>query len=135
MASHGACPSHGALPSVAALLAALLLLPAAAQAQSVARGQMLFESRCIACHSLDDNRVGPALRGVVGRRAGTAPDYAYSAALAGARHTWDRAKITAWLTNPEDEVPGQAMNYRLDLSQDRDDVVAYLASVSAPASR
>jgi cytochrome c len=134
MASHGACPSHGALPSVAALLAALLLLPAAAQAQSVARGQMLFESRCIACHSLDDNRVGPALRGVVGRRAGTAPDYAYSAALAGARHTWDRAKITAWLTNPEDVVPGQAMNYRLDLPQDRDDVVAYLASVSAPAS-
>lgn len=132
MAQPSVRPTAGALPGLAALLVASLLFPAAAQAQSVARGQMLFESRCIACHSLDENRVGPALRGVVGRRAGTAPDYAYSSALAAANHTWDRAKITAWLTNPEDVVPGQAMNYRLDLPQDRDDVVAYLASLKAP---
>lgn len=128
--------AFSALPSVAALLAApllALLLPAAAQAQSVERGQMLFESRCVACHSVDENRVGPALRGVVGRHAGRAPDYTYSTAMAAATHTWDRAKIKAWLTNPEDVVPGQAMNYRLDLSQDRDDVVAYLASLSVPA--
>lgn len=132
MAPRSVRSRYRALPGVAALLAVWLLPAAAAQAQSVARGQMLFESRCVACHSLDENRVGPALRGVVGRRAGSAPGYAYSPGLAAASHTWDRAKITAWLTNPEAVAPGQAMNYRLDLPQDRDDVVAYLASLKTP---
>ncbi len=104
-------------------------LPAAAQ--SLERGQALFESRCVACHSLDENRVGPALRTVLGRHAGTASGYFYTEAMAAAKHVWDRPKLKAWLTNPEDVVPGQGMNYRLDLPQDREDVVAYLASLSA----
>ena len=40
----------------------------AAQAPSLDNGKMIFESRCIACHSLDANRIGPALQGVVGRQ-------------------------------------------------------------------
>jgi cytochrome c len=126
--------------SVRTLLAGCALLviqalPAAAQqATSVARGQALFESRCIACHSLDDNRVGPALRTVIGRTAGKVRDYAYSSAMTAATHTWNREKLTAWLTNPEDVVPGQAMNYRLDVAQDRIDVVAYLASLAKPVA-
>jgi cytochrome c len=115
----------------AAFLLGILGLCHGAQAQSVARGQALFESRCVACHSLDANRVGPALRGVLGRTAGKADDYFYSKAMAAATHVWDAPKLKAWLTNPEDLVPGQAMNYRLDIPQDREDVVAYLASVSA----
>ncbi len=120
------------LPCV--LLLGVLGLSAGAQAQSVARGQALFESRCVACHSLDANRVGPALRGVVGRTAGKAKDYFYSEAMAAATQVWDVPQLKAWLTNPETVVPGQDMNYRLDLAQDRDDVVAYLASVSPPVS-
>ena len=112
------------------------LLPVLAQAQalspSLERGQQLVESRCFACHSLDANRVGPALRGVVGRVAGKAPDFAYSAALAAATQRWDSASIKRWLTDPEQVLPGQAMNYRLDAAQDREDVVAYLATLSAP---
>ena len=119
---------------VGCVLLAGLMLPVAAQPVGVARGQALFESRCVACHSLDANRVGPALRTVVGRTAGKAPDYVYSEAMAAATHTWNREKLTAWLTNPETVVPGQAMNYRLDLPQDRDDVVAYLASLASVAS-
>ena len=103
----------------------------AAAGAGVARGQALFESRCVACHSLDANRVGPALRSVVGRTAGKAPGYFYSEAMAAATHTWSREKLKAWLTNPENVVLGQEMNYRLDLPQDRDDVVAYLASLTA----
>jgi cytochrome c len=103
-----------------------------AAAQSVARGQALFESRCVACHSLDAHRVGPALRGVVGRTAGKAEGYFYSEAMTAATHVWDVTKLTAWLTNPENVVPGQDMNYRLEQAQDRNDVVAYLASVSPP---
>ena len=105
---------------------------AAEVTMGVARGQALFDSRCVACHSLDANRVGPALRSVVGRTAGKAKGYIYSEAMAAATHTWNREKLTAWLINPENVVPGQEMNYRLDLQQDRDDVVAYLVSLAAP---
>ena len=74
---------------------------------------------------------GQALRFVVGRTAGKARDYVYSGAMARASHTWSSDKLMAWLGNPENVVPGQAMNYRLDLPQDRADVVAYLASLAA----
>lgn len=102
--------------------------PLAAQAQSAVRGQALFESRCTACHSLDANRVGPALQTVVGRKAGTAKDYDYSPALAGATHRWNRALLLAWLTDPEKLVPGQGMGYRVEEARDREDLVAYLSA-------
>jgi cytochrome c len=111
-------------------LSLLALTPALAQVGVAAKGQMIFESRCIACHSVDANRVGPALGTVFGRVAGKAPDFSYSKALGAARHVWDRDKLLAWLTNPESVVPGQAMGYRVELPEDRLDVVAYLASIS-----
>lgn len=113
-----------------------LSAPARVHAQtppvSVAHGQMIFETRCVACHSLDSNRIGPALGTVVGRLAGKAPDFAYSKALAAAQHRWTRDKLLAWLTNPEAVVPGQGMGYQVENAQDRQDVVAYLASLSQP---
>ena len=115
-----------------------LAVPALALSQalvpSLSRGQQLVESRCFACHSLDANRAGPALRGVVGRQAGKAQGYFYSEALAKATHTWTPVGIRAWLTDPEQVVPGQEMFYRLDNPQDREDVVAYLVSLS-PTTR
>ena len=115
---------------VAAGLCTVLLagLPLAAQAQSAARGKTLFESRCTACHSLDANRVGPALQTVVGRKAGTAKDYDYSPALADATHRWSRQMLLAWLTNPEDVVPGQRMGFQVEEAADREDIVAYLSA-------
>ena len=104
--------------------------PVAPATQSVARGKVVFESICVNCHSLDANRAGPALRNVVGRPAGKAPGYFYSEALESATHVWDRAKLKSWLTDPEKVVPGQEMNFHLDKERDRDDVVAYLTSLS-----
>jgi cytochrome c len=129
------CAWIGLLPLVA-LAQAQQQAPLQPQPQAPApeRGRQLVESRCFACHSLDANRVGPALRGVVGRVAGKAPDFAYSAALVAATQRWDAGRLKRWLTDPEQLLPGQAMNYRLDEAQDRDDVVAYLATLS-PASR
>ncbi len=111
---------------------AVLGLPAFAQADSpsVSRGQSIFASKCTTCHALDTNRAGPALRTVVGRTAGKAPDYFYSEAMESATYVWDKAKLKAWLTNPENVVPGQEMNFHLESARDRDDVVAYLASLA-----
>lgn len=111
-------------------LSLVLLMPAHAQSGSVAKGQVIFESRCAACHSLDVNRVGPALGRVLGRVAGKAPDFSYSKALGAATHVWDRDKLLAWLENPEALVPGQAMGYRVETLDDRLDVVSYLGALA-----
>lgn len=123
------------LTALAISMAAPALVQAQALVPDLQRGQQLVESRCFACHSLDANRAGPALRGVVGRKAGKAEGYFFSEAMAAATHTWTVAGLKAWLTNPEKVVPGQEMNYYLTEAQDREDVVAYLASVSKPAQK
>src|SRR5271163_3110196 len=44
-------------------------------------GKALFERRCTGCHTLDQNRVGPRLAGVYGRKSGSVPDFPYSTEL------------------------------------------------------
>lgn len=116
------------------LLLALLVCSAQAFAGGdPANGERLFRSRCIGCHALDTHRVGPALRGVVGRPAGSAPDYEYSAALRGATLTWTVANLDRWLRDPQALLPGQKMGYSVAASRDRLDLVAYLAATAPPA--
>lgn len=116
---------------IAASLASVTLTHA--QTGSPSMGQQIVESRCFACHSLDTNRVGPALGTVFGRVAGTAAAFNYSPALREAHHVWTRERLLAWLADPESLVPGQAMGYQVDVESDREDIVAYLASLVAPA--
>ncbi|HEY7608008.1 MAG TPA: c-type cytochrome [Alphaproteobacteria bacterium] len=113
--------------AIAAALAALG--GASAAAQDAAKGKTTFETRCIACHSLEANRVGPALGTVFGRRAGTNPGFGYSPALKAAGHTWDAEKLQKWLTNPQAFVPGATMPFRLGDEQERKNVVAFLQSL------
>lgn len=94
------------------------------------RGQTLYESRCVACHSLDASRVGPAHRGVYGRKAGSVADYAYSDALKNSQIVWNATTLDQWLTDPEKLIPGQKMNYNVPDAQDRADVIAYLKQES-----
>ncbi len=99
-------------------------------AGSFSSGQRIFEARCVACHSIESHRVGPALGAIFGQRAGKSPDYVYSDALRRATHRWDREKLLAWLADPQALVPGQAMAYRVEQETDRLDLVAYLASLT-----
>jgi cytochrome c len=78
---------------------------------------------------VDDNRVGPMHMGVFGRKAGGVKNYRYSDALKKSKIVWNRDNLTAWLANPEVLIPGQRMGYAMDNAQDRDDVVAYLATL------
>lgn len=110
----------------------LLLACVSATGQSIERGHALYESRCGACHSVDTNRTGPLHAGVLGRRAGSVPGFAYSPALAASRIIWTHANLLAWLADPEALIPGQAMGYRVPDARDREDLVAWLATLSAP---
>jgi cytochrome c len=90
-----------------------------------AHGKALYQG-CQACHSVDDNDLGPRHRGVVGRRAGSIQDYTYSAALKNSGLTWDEATLDRWLTNPSALVPGTRMFFKIDDAQARADIIAYL---------
>lgn len=114
------------LPKVATVALAALTAAAAAADGNAVRGQTLYEERCSGCHSLDSHRVGPLHRGVVGRRAGSAPGYEYSPALARAKIVWDARALDAWLADPEKLFPGQRMGYRVTDAADRADLIAYL---------
>jgi cytochrome c len=89
------------------------------------RGKTLYQA-CQACHSIDDNDLGPRHRGVVGRRAGSVADYSYSKALMTSGLTWDEATLDRWLTNPSALVPGTKMFFQISDAQQRADVIAYL---------
>ena len=97
-------------------------------------GQVLFQNRCIACHSEHPTRKpAPLLEGVYGRRAGSAPNYAYSAALRSAPVTWDAQTLDKWLTDPPAFIPGVNMQAQVSAAQDRQNVIAYLESISGEA--
>jgi cytochrome c len=98
----------------------------AASAADAVRGEEIYNSRCIACHSPDANRVGPKHRGVVGRKAGSLPDFHYSKALKSANLIWDEQTLDRWLTNPQAFLPGQRMNFKVADPTDRADLIAYL---------
>jgi cytochrome c len=100
--------------------------PASTLVGNTARGATLYPERCGGCHSLEVNRVGPAHRGVVGRRSGTAPGFSYSPALKASRITFNEATIDRWLLNPQAVVPGTRMFFRLSAAQERADIIAYL---------
>jgi cytochrome c len=90
------------------------------------RGAKTYEDNCTGCHSLDANRVGPAHRGVYGRKAGSAPGFAYSPGVKASKVIWREATINKWLTNPQAFIPGARMGFRLTDAAKRADVIAFL---------
>jgi cytochrome c oxidase assembly protein Cox11 len=106
-----------------------------------ARGGRLFAERCAACHSLDRNKVGPLLGGVVGRAAGTAPGYDYSPPLRRAGISWSPETLNRWLAGPQQMVPGTRMPIHVSDATVRRDIIAYLAArnrqagIAPPAAR
>jgi len=109
-----------------ALLAILFVASPAFASGNAERGRDLYESRCIGCHSLDANRIGPKHRGVFDRKAGSVADFTYSPAVKGSSVVWNDETLMRWLANPQEVIPGQRMNFRVSQPQDRADIVAYL---------
>lgn len=97
-------------------------------AGDASRGKVLYQA-CQACHSIDENDLGPKHRGVVGRPAGSIADYNYSPALKASGLTWDLSTLDRWLTNPSGLVPGTKMFFKIDDPQSRADIIAYLSGL------
>lgn len=92
----------------------LLCAPLLAIAADLARGERLFGSRCASCHGIGPSAragFGPQLNGVFGRRAGSAPDYRYSPAMAKSAIVWNDKTLAAFIDEPDDVVPGTRMRF------------------------
>jgi cytochrome c oxidase assembly protein subunit 11 len=100
-----------------------------------AAGRVLFATVCSACHTVDQNKVGPMLEGVMGRRAGSVPGYPYSKALAQSGITWNVATLDKWLAGPQHFIPGAEMPFSLPDAVRRRDVIAYLETLAPHAAK
>lgn len=113
-----------------ALSTGLLFIPKAA-AEGKPDGAALYLAKCGGCHSLAANRVGPAHKGVVGRKAGTAPGYRYSPALKASPIIWNDATLDRWLQDPQKLVKGSKMFLTVPEADQRKAIIAYLKSPAA----
>jgi cytochrome c len=81
---------------------------------SPSAGAQIFAGQCAMCHSLRADAppmVGPDLHGLIGRRAGTAPGFAYSAALRESGVAWNDRTLDAFLAAPQSFIPGNRMQF------------------------
>jgi cytochrome c len=116
------------------VMAGLLLAGSttAALAADPAAGEKIFKTQCGICHAVaaGENRIGPTLFGVVGRRAGSVPGFNYTADHKKLDLTWDTANLDKYLTNPRAMVPDTSMIYAgLKNDAERADLVAYLETL------
>jgi cytochrome c len=121
----------GALSAMAFMLPAPSALPQVSQGIEDLSGQQAFNNACRTCHMVKegDNRLGPNLHKVVGRKAGSLPDYRFSSAMREAGFVWDEEKLDRFMANPDEVVPGNSMKPYggLASSDDRKQIIAYLA--------
>ena len=113
-----------------------LLAPLApALAEQVAGGTPAeFNNSCRTCHSMraGDNRLGPTLNGVVGRKAGTVEGFAFSSAMKSSGIVWDEATLDKFIANPEAVVHGNSMKPfgGVASAEERSKIIAFLKSIS-----
>ena len=116
------------LSSLAAVLMAAT--PAFADGDAAA-GEKVF-IKCKACHENEQgvNKIGPTLKGIVGRKGASIEGYAYSdgaKAKAATGLVWDEATLAAYLPDPKAYVPGTKMAFAgLKNPQEVADIIAYL---------
>ena len=100
-------------------------------------GERQFARKCSVCHTLtpdSENRAGPTLYGLFGRKAGSLPGYVYSDALRNADIVWTEKTIARLFDEGPDRVtPGSKMPLqRLKSVEDRDALIAFLKRATGP---
>lgn len=96
-------------------------------------GQALFEAECRRCHATDpiDVSYGPPLEDIVGRAAGSYPDYDYSMALEASGIVWTPAALRAWMEDNDGFMPGTKMRHvGIEDRTVQDFILAYLVSIT-----
>ena len=93
-------------------------------------GQLAFNNACRTCHTVKegDNRLGPNLHAIIGRKAGSLPGYSFSSPLAQSGIVWDEANLDRFIENPDSVAPGNNMKPYTGITNpdERAKIVAYL---------
>jgi cytochrome c len=114
---------------LAVLVFAFAGLTSARPAQAQDAGEAVFKKNCAICHTTEagKNKIGPSLAGIVGRKAGSAPNFTYSTANKTSNLTWDEPTLETYLEAPTKFIPGTKMVFAgLKNPDDRKAVIAYL---------
>jgi len=116
--------------ALAALMAAAAMaVPSHAGAAGDAKKGALIYERCAACHAIAYDRTGPRHCGLIGRRAGSVPGFAYSPAMKKSGIVWNAQTLDRFIAAPTRVVPGTAMGYDgVKDARERADLIAYLAA-------
>jgi cytochrome c len=116
---------HGPRPSLAQ--------DPAGKAAAAGDGQLAFNNACRTCHTIreGDNRLGPNLHKILGRKAGSLPNYGYSSAMKGADFVWDQATLDRFIANPDQVVAGHNMKPYggIASAEDRAKIVGFLETI------
>ncbi|TNM65423.1 c-type cytochrome [Aliirhizobium smilacinae] len=120
-----------ALPKLLFFCALSLFISSASLAADLGHGERVFKV-CAPCHVIDSdmNKIGPHLKGVVGRPAGSIGDFRYSKAMTQAGDAglvWDDKTLAEFLSSPKTKVPNTSMRFwGLWFQSEIDDLIAYL---------
>ena len=100
---------------------------------NIDHGKKVFK-KCAACHLINkgaDNKIGPALYGVIGRKVASKQDYKYSKAMASYDKNWTFEEMNGYLKKPQKYIKGTKMAFAgLKKEKDRASVILYMNSKS-----
>lgn len=122
----------GLLSAVAIGIVGLTVPVGAQTSDAASEGMALFEAQCSICHATAKNQpsmLAPNLFGVVGRKAGSAEGFAYSAALKDSSEVWSTETLNTFLTAPSTVIPGTRMTVAVPDDEHRAEIIAYLATL------
>ena len=70
-------------------------------------------NKCVACHSVEPGvqLMGPSLHGLFGRQVGSVQGFQYSEAMSSAGFQWTPERLSAFLANPMQDMPGTVMPF------------------------
>ena len=96
---------------------------------SASEGASVFK-KCAACHTINQggtNKIGPALWGVLGRKAGSVSGYKYSKAITAYGKVWTFDEMNGFLTKPKDWIKGTKMSFAgLKNEKERAAIILYM---------
>ena len=116
------------------LLAAVLAAASglAAADASLDAGRKIFVQRCQTCHGGTgpaDSPIGPDLRGILGKKAGSEASGLHSRAAIESDLVWSRESLRRFLAAPAKALPGTLMPSSVSDPRELDDLLNYLDSL------